>query len=115
MSKTSALYVIIIAIVGAVIFLGVAASNKSAHNTHAQLVQQAGGCCQDGAQGHAGSKEAWNEVCPVMGGKVNSSSATVEHNEKHYGFCCPGCIDTFAGDPETYAANLSEDGKKFKK
>ncbi len=58
-------------------------------------------------------KTPWNKVCPVKGNQVESDSPTVEYNGKVYGFCCPGCDSKFAKNPEKYAKNLSEDGKKF--
>ena len=58
-------------------------------------------------------KTPWNKVCPVKGNQVESDSPTVEYNGKVYGFCCPGCDPKFAKNPEKYAKNLSEDGKKF--
>lgn len=59
------------------------------------------------------SKEAWNKVCPVKGNPIEADSPTVEYNGKVYAFCCPGCDTKFAKNPEKYAKNLSEDGKKF--
>lgn len=59
------------------------------------------------------SKEPWNKVCPVKGNPIEADSPTVEYNGKVYAFCCPGCDTKFAKDPEKYAKNLSEDGKKF--
>ena len=59
------------------------------------------------------SKEPWNKVCPVKGNAIEDDSPTVEYNGKVYAFCCPGCDTKFAKNPEKYAKNLSEDGKKF--
>lgn len=59
------------------------------------------------------SKDPWNKVCPVKGNEVEADSPTVEYNGKVYAFCCPGCDTKFAKNPEIYAKNLSEDGKKF--
>jgi len=113
MTKTNAAYILVAVTVAVAIFLGVAATSNSSSNSHSHAVQQNGQCCS-GETAHVENKEkAWNEVCPVMGGKVQETSATVEHNEKHYGFCCPGCIDQFADNPETFAVNLSDDGKRF--
>lgn len=55
----------------------------------------------------------WNAVCPVKGNPIEEDTPTVEYNGKVYGFCCPGCDTKFAKNPEKYAKNLSEDGKKF--
>lgn len=59
------------------------------------------------------SQEPWNKVCPVKGNAIEDGSPTVEYNGKVYAFCCPGCDTKFAKNPEKYAKNLSEDGKKF--
>ena len=59
------------------------------------------------------SKEPWNKVCPVKGNPIEADSPKVEYNGKVYAFCCPGCDTKFAKNPEKYAKNLSEDGKKF--
>jgi len=57
--------------------------------------------------------QIWNNVCPVMGNKVDVDGPTVEYNGKLYGFCCPGCDAKFEKNPEKYSKNLSEDGTKF--
>jgi YHS domain-containing protein len=113
MSRTNAIYILIVVTVAVAIVLGVAATNSSSSNPHTQIGKQNGECCPDDASHTTAKEKAWNELCPVMGGKVQENSAIVEHNEKHYGFCCPGCIDQFAQEPEKFAANLSEDGKRF--
>lgn len=59
------------------------------------------------------TKDPWNKVCPVKGNPIEADSPTVEYNGKIYAFCCPGCDTKFAKNPEKYAKNLSEDGKKF--
>lgn len=60
-----------------------------------------------------GKSKAWNEVCPVLGGKVNAKTATVSYDGKEIGFCCGGCDTKFEKEPAKYMKNLSEDGKKF--
>jgi YHS domain-containing protein len=60
-------------------------------------------------------KKIWNEVCPVMGNKVNPKTPTAEYKGKTIGFCCAGCDKKFKADPETYMKNLSADGKTFVK
>ncbi len=57
----------------------------------------------------------WNEVCPVMGNKVNPKTPTAEYKGKTIGFCCAGCDKKFKADPEAYMKNLSADGKTFVK
>ena len=59
------------------------------------------------------AEKPFNELCPVMGEKVNPKVKTVSYTGKTYGFCCSGCDKKFAADPAKYAANLSEDGKVF--
>jgi YHS domain-containing protein len=59
------------------------------------------------------SNKPWNAVCPVKGNPIEEDTPTVEYNGKVYGFCCPGCDTKFAKNPEKYAKNLSEDGKRF--
>lgn len=43
-------------------------------------------------------------TCPVSGEEfvVTASSPKVEHNGKTYYFCCGGCDQRFAKDPEKY-------------
>jgi membrane fusion protein, copper/silver efflux system len=55
----------------------------------------------------------WNEVCPVLGGKVNEKVRTVEYKGRTIGFCCAGCDEDFAADPEMYIKNLSSDGRNY--
>lgn len=71
------------------------------NNTQAEVIQK------------EESKKPWNAVCPVKGNPIEEDTPTVEYNGKVYGFCCPGCDVKFAKNPEKYAKNLSEDGKKF--
>ncbi len=59
------------------------------------------------------AEKPFNELCPVMGQKVNPKVKTISYAGKAYGFCCGGCDKKFAADPAKYAANLSEDGKVF--
>jgi len=59
------------------------------------------------------SAVAFNKVCPVKGGEVDSDSPTFEYQGKVYGFCCSGCESKFEKDPETYLKNLNEDGSEF--
>ena len=57
--------------------------------------------------------EAWNKVCPVEGGPIDEDTPTVEYNGKVYGFCCPGCDEDFAKNPEKYSKNLNEAGTRY--
>jgi len=55
----------------------------------------------------------WNKVCPVSGGEVDPAVRTVSHDGKVYGFCCPGCDEKFADNPEHFSKKLSEDGSRL--
>lgn len=73
-------------------------------------------CCDKGDVTNEKSTslvKPWNEVCPVLGNKVDPKVKTVTYNGKAYGFCCAGCDAKFQKDPEKYSKNLSNDGKKF--
>ena len=39
------------------------------------------------------------EVCPVMGGKINKEVYIDYHGKRIY-FCCAGCEETFLKDPQ---------------
>lgn len=45
-------------------------------------------------------------VCPVMKHefKPTSETVTAEYKGKTYYFCCPGCDEKFAADPEKYVS-----------
>lgn len=49
------------------------------------------------------------EVCPVMGGKVNRAIYT-DYKGKRVYFCCPPCVKAFNSDPEKYLKLLEEQG-----
>jgi YHS domain-containing protein len=59
------------------------------------------------------TREIFNAVCPILGGKVSPKVKPVEYKGKLIGFCCPGCDEDFLRNPELYMKNLSSDGKKF--
>jgi YHS domain-containing protein len=44
--------------------------------------------------------------CPVTGEEftVSASTVQVEHEGKHYAFCCADCAPAFAKNPAKYAA-----------
>ncbi len=55
---------------------------------------------------------AWakaQEVCPVMGGKINKDIYTDYQGMRVY-FCCPVCVDMFKKDPESYLKKMKEAG-----
>lgn len=54
------------------------------------------------ASGGAASEET---RCPITGDKVDPATATLKtvYKGQTYYFCCPGCPEKFAKDPEKYA------------
>jgi YHS domain-containing protein len=59
------------------------------------------------------SSTAWNKVDPIDGKPIDAKVATVEFNDKVWGFNSNENAAKFRQDPETYSKNLSEDGAKF--
>lgn len=57
----------------------------------------------------------FNTVCPVSGEALENNNNTAVYNGKTYALCCKKCLAKFQKNPEKYAANLSEDGKTFKR
>ena len=49
------------------------------------------------------------EICPVMGGKVNRAMCTVYEGKCVY-FCCESCVPKFKKDPEKYIRKLQAQG-----
>jgi YHS domain-containing protein len=49
------------------------------------------------------------EVCPVMGGKINKDVYT-DYQGMRVFFCCPACIDVFKKDPEGHLKKMKEAG-----
>lgn len=77
-----------------------------------------GSCCNKSEENsdiktNAGNSKIFNEVCPVLGNKVNPEVKPAEYDGKLYGFCCEGCDKKFKADPKKYSKRLSEDGKKI--
>lgn len=58
----------------------------------------------DDAQSNAAVRQ---EVCPVMGGKINPELYVEYQGEKVY-FCCAGCPEEFQKNPEQYLAKLPQ-------
>lgn len=48
-------------------------------------------------------------TCPVMGGKINKELYADYKGQRVY-FCCMGCPQEFAKDPEKYIKKLKEMG-----
>ncbi len=59
-------------------------------------------------------QKPWNKVCPVMGNPVDENAPTYFYDGKLWGFCCAGCDEKFAKNPEKYIKNLNEAGTRFK-
>ena len=53
-------------------------------------------------------------LCPVMGGEINKEVYT-DHEGKRVYFCCPGCIEKFKADPETYIQKMEKEGVALEK
>ncbi len=51
-------------------------------------------------------------MCPVMGGKITTTSYTDYQGQRIY-FCCPGCEDSFLKDPEKYFEQAAKDSILF--
>ncbi len=47
------------------------------------------------------------QMCPVMGGKINQEFYTEYQGKKVY-FCCPGCEEKFLAEPEKYLDKLPQ-------
>ena len=62
------------------------------------------------ASGVTEKQEAGNqEICPVMGGKINKEVYT-DYNGKRIYFCCAGCEKTFLKDPQKYMKAMNDQG-----
>jgi YHS domain-containing protein len=53
------------------------------------------------------AEEIAQERCPVRGNRINPD-VHLNWEGRRIWFCCPGCIETFKQDPETYLAGLEE-------
>ncbi len=62
--------------------------------------------CSSSAVSFAGEQEKPQEICPVMGGKINKS-IFVDHQGNRIYLCCAACIDQFKKDPDKYMKKLS--------
>ena len=57
--------------------------------------------------GAAFAKE--QEICPVMGGKINKE-IYADHDGKRVYFCCAMCPEPFKKDPAKYIEKMKKDG-----
>ena len=53
------------------------------------------------------------EICPIMGNKINSDVFCDFNGERVY-FCCAGCIPEFKKDPEGHVKKMKADGIQLK-
>lgn len=51
-------------------------------------------------------------ICPVMGGKIDSTAYTDIQGQRIY-HCCPMCTKKIVADPDTYFEQAAEDGIVF--
>lgn len=49
------------------------------------------------------------EKCPIMGGKIDTSSY-LDHLGKRIYFCCPACPAEFKKDPAKYMKQMEDQG-----
>lgn len=54
-----------------------------------------------------------NTVCPVSGETIDDPKLTFVHEGKIYHFCCDGCPQKFAKDPDKYIKKMAADPKKY--
>ena len=54
------------------------------------------------------------EICPVMGGKIDKKVYADHAGERVY-FCCAGCIGTFEAEPAKFIALAKKDGVELDK
>jgi YHS domain-containing protein len=52
-------------------------------------------------------------LCPVMGNAIDSTVYTDYQGQRVY-FCCPGCIETFLANPDTYFVQAAKDSVLFR-
>ena len=53
-----------------------------------------------------------NQICPVMGVKIEEQSkVTYEYEGKIYNFCCHGCVEAFKRNPQKYIDKVGEELK----
>lgn len=62
----------------------------------------------------AGTKTAWNTVCPVMDEEVDTTLPVIEYKGKIIGVCCNVCLKKFKKEPDKYLSRLTPDGKAIK-
>jgi YHS domain-containing protein len=61
-----------------------------------------------------GLKEMNTPICPTCGCSLvrlkigKDESVSYHHDGEEHRFCCQGCVDVFAGDPEKYLREVSD-------
>ncbi len=48
------------------------------------------------------------QFCPVMEDNEINKDIYVDHEGKRVYFCCPGCVQVFQADPDTYMERLKK-------
>ena len=56
----------------------------------------------------AAEKGKAQTLCPVMGGEIDKKAYTDYQGKRVY-FCCPGCMDKFKADPQTYILKMEKE------
>ncbi len=69
----------------------------------------AGAAGAAGSTGLSGPKPGPQELCPLMGGKINRE-IFADHGGKRVYFCCPACKPEFEKNPEKYLKKLRDAG-----
>jgi YHS domain-containing protein len=79
--------------------------------THPRLVQGQATSAPPAAGNQADARLASKaqELCPVLGAKVDRSVFT-DHEGKRVYFCCPACISRFKEDPARYIQQMQSQG-----
>lgn len=88
------------------------------HAAHSETAPAKAEAAPDTSMGHATVDEAGavrsfetrpavgsKALCPVSGEAhvVTADTVVVEHEGRHYAFCCPSCQPTFEADPASFA------------
>ncbi len=58
------------------------------------------------------TKSKPQEVCPVMGGKIDKN-VYIDFQAQRIYICCPGCKDIFLKDPEKYMKKITDDNVRL--
>ncbi len=56
--------------------------------------------------------EGNQELCPIMGNKINKDTF-IDYNGKRIYFCCAGCEEKFLEDPAKFMVKAKKEGVEF--